>query len=117
MFKWFWNKKLACYCAEHNPTIRADKNGNVFGGGSTKISQPSPPPAPSTKESVQAWADVQPQIYQQQLQYEPKLLEQQLAMQSRFAEPLLRQNYELQKEYAPDTSTIHRARESNRLPK
>ena len=69
--------------------------------GSTKISQPSPPPAPSTKESVQAWADVQPQIYQQQLQYEPKLLDQQLAMQSKYAEPLLRQNYELQKEYAP----------------
>lgn len=36
MFKFIWNKKLNCYCAEHNPSIRADKNRNVFGGGTTK---------------------------------------------------------------------------------
>lgn len=31
MFKWIWNGQ--CYCAEHNTTIRADKNGDVYGGG------------------------------------------------------------------------------------
>ena len=38
MFKFIWSKELNCFYAEHNPSIRADKNGNVFGGGSTKIS-------------------------------------------------------------------------------
>jgi len=37
MFKWKWNEELKCYCTKHNATIRADRNGNVFGGGTTKI--------------------------------------------------------------------------------
>lgn len=116
MFKWIWNKELNCYTAKHNSTIRADKNGDVFGGGSTKIESPTPPAAPTATQSAADWAAALPSIYQTQIQYEPQLLQQQLAMQNAYAQPLLqqyltgqqqygtemaRQQWELQKEYAP----------------
>lgn len=53
MFKFIWDKELKCYYTEHNSSIKADKNGNVFGGGSTKIQQggtTTPTPTEEEKE-------------------------------------------------------------------
>lgn len=116
MFKWIWNEDKQSYEASHNRSIRADKEGNVFGGGSTNIETPSTPPQPSGAEAVTEWAKQLPSIYQTQLQYEPQLLQQQLAMQQQYAQPLLeqyltgqerygsemaKQQMELQKQYGP----------------
>ena len=58
MFKWIWNEKLNCYCAAHNSTIRADKDGDVFGGGGTTIqssgsSQATPTPEEQAMQQMQ----------------------------------------------------------------
>lgn len=70
--KWFWDSKLNCYCAEHNPTIRADKNMNVFGGGTTKIEQPAAPAAPTVTSSLQDYITNYPQLFQLMQQYAPQ---------------------------------------------
>ena len=88
MYKWIWNDLLKCYCAEHNPSIRADKDGNVFGGGGGGGSVPE---APSGADAVEAWARELPQIYQAQIEYEPQLLAHQLAMQEEMAGNLMNQ--------------------------
>jgi len=73
MFKWIWNEELECFCALHNPTIRADKNGNVFGGGGDSPPAPAPPPPPPTAtQSAAEYAAAMPQIYETQLEYMPK---------------------------------------------
>lgn len=87
MFKFIWNEELQCYCAEHNPTIRADKNGNVFGGGSTSISEPNPPAQPSTADAVNAWVQSMPQVYQTQMQYAPLQAQQQVELAQKYAQP------------------------------
>jgi hypothetical protein len=81
MIKWIWNEELGCYCAGHNNTIRADKNGNVFGGGGgkTTVVQPQPAPQPSTADAIKAWVEALPKVYETELQYAP--LQAQLAVQ------------------------------------
>lgn len=69
--------------------------------GSTKISSPSTPPAPSGADAVNAWAAQLPSIYATQLQYEPQLLQQQLAMQNAYATPILNQQMALEAQYQP----------------
>ncbi len=85
MWKWIWDDKLNCYCAEHNPTIRADKNGDVFGGGG--VEQPSPPAQPSTADAINAWVQSMPQVYQTQMQYAPLQAAQQVQLAQQYALP------------------------------
>jgi len=116
VFNFIWNTKLNCYEAEHNPTIRADKNGNIFGGGGTSIEQPSPPAAPSTAESVQAYTESLPAMYQAQLEWGPQIEAQQYQTalqyapqytdilqqsQMKYAPQLAEQQWQLQQQYAP----------------
>ena len=116
MYKFIWSNKLNCFCAEHNPSIRADINGNIFGGGGTTIEQPSPPPAPSTAESIQAYIEGMPAMYQAQLEWAPQLEAQQyqtalqyapqytdILQQSQmdWAPRLAEQQWQLQQQYAP----------------
>lgn len=54
---------------------------------STSISSPTPPQAPTASESAKAWADAQPQIYQQQLEYAPKEAQMQLDLAQKYALP------------------------------
>lgn len=100
--KFFWSEELSCYCAEHNPTIRADKDGNVFGGGSTKVSMPSTPAAPSTAEAVTAWVNAMPQVYETQMKYAPLEAQQQVDLAKQFAQPLGEAYLEAQKAMYPE---------------
>ncbi len=84
MFKWKWNKKLNCYCAEHNPTIRADKNGNVFGGGSTPKA-PEVPAAPTTADNMRDWIQNYPKMFALQQEYAPKEAQQQVDLATQYA--------------------------------
>lgn len=83
-----WNEGLKCYCEEKNPTIRADKDGNVFGGGSPKISSPQPPQQPSTKESIDAWVESMPRIFAEQQRQAPLEAQQQVELAQQYAGPL-----------------------------
>lgn len=56
--------------------------------GSTKISQPETPQAPSTAEAVKAWVESMPQVYETQMKYDPLLAAQQVQMAQQYAEPL-----------------------------
>jgi len=85
MFKWIWNKELNCYCAEHNSTIRADKNGGVFGGGGTSISTPTPPPAPTTGEAIQEWVTAMPQVFAEQQRQAPLQAQQSVELAQQYA--------------------------------
>ena len=84
--------------------------------GSTKIEQPSPPAAPSTAESVQAYVGSLPAMYQAQLEWAPQLEAQQYQtalqyapqytdimqqQQMKYAPQLAEQQWQLQQQYAP----------------
>lgn len=84
--------------------------------GSTKIEQPSPPQAPSTAESIDAYIAGLPRMYQAQLEYGPQLEAQQyqtalqyapqytalgLQQQMEYAPQLAQQQWGLQQQYAP----------------
>jgi len=83
---------------------------------STKIERPTPPAAPSTAESIQAYTEGLPAMYQAQLDWAPKLEAQQYEtalqympqytelqqqQQLDFAPALAQQNWEMQQQYAP----------------
>lgn len=54
MYNFIWNGLY--YYAKHNPSIRADKNGNIFGGGGgdePELNYPPPPPLKSAEEHFQ----------------------------------------------------------------
>ena len=86
--KFYWDERLNCYCAEHNPTIRADKDGNVFGGGSTKISQPSPPPAPSVQSSMADYIQNYPALFNLMQQYAPQEAAMNVSLAKQYAQPM-----------------------------
>lgn len=84
--------------------------------GKTTIQQPSPPPAPSTAESISAYLEGLPRMYAAQLAWQPKIEEQryQTALQyapqytdimqqqqMQYAPRLAEQSWEMQEQYAP----------------
>lgn len=139
MYKFIWDSQLNCYFAEHNPTIRADKNGNIFGGGGTSIETPATPAAPTTAESVQAYTENLPAMYktqlewapqieaqqyqtalqyapqytdilqQSQMDWAPKLAEQQMQLQQQYAPQYAAQAQELQQQYQPEAYAAKQA--------
>ncbi len=104
MFEWIWNDKLNCYCARHNSTIRADKNGDVFGGGGGDI--PQAPTQPSTAEGVKAWADTMPQVYETQMKYAPQQAAQQVALAQQYAQPMGQAMLAAQSGMYPQTTAL-----------
>jgi hypothetical protein len=50
--EWKWSNELNCFCAKHNNSIRADINGNVFGGGTTKTTNEATQQATPTAEET-----------------------------------------------------------------
>lgn len=67
----------------------------------TTVSTPTPPAAPTMGESVQEWADVLPQIYDTQMEYEPKMMESQLSLQKDYGTDMLNTIMGLQTRYQP----------------
>jgi hypothetical protein len=106
MFKFIWNEQLGCYCAEHNTTIRADKNGNVFGGGSTKVSNPTPPAATTSADATQQWYNNLDKVYQAQLKYAPLEAQQSVELAQQYAQPYGEALQKAQEAMYPGTSAI-----------
>lgn len=84
--------------------------------GSTKVSAPSTPAAPTTTDSVKSYVENLPAMYQAELKYSPLIAQQQLDMisqylpqytqlqqdlQMQYAPQLAEQNWQLQQQYAP----------------
>ncbi len=74
--------------------------------GSTKIETPSAPAAPTTAESVQAWVDALPQIYQTQMQYAPLQAQQQVSLAQQYAAPLGQAQLAAQQAMYPQTTAL-----------
>jgi hypothetical protein len=108
MFKWFWDEKLNCYCAEHNPTIRADKNGNVFGGGGggDTYQAPAAPAQPSTADAINAWVSSMPQVYETQMKYAPMEAAQQVQLAQQYAQPMGEAMQKAQSAMYPQTTAL-----------
>jgi len=69
--------------------------------GSTSISKPTPPAAPTTADSVQAYTENMPQMIETQMEYAPQLAQQQFDIQSGLAPEYAQQAWDLQNQYAP----------------
>lgn len=74
--------------------------------GSTTIEQPATPAAPTTAESVQAWVDALPQIYQTQMQYAPLQAQQQVSLAQQYAAPLGQAQLAAQQAMYPQTTAL-----------
>ncbi len=85
-------------------------------GGKTEVVQPTPPAAPSTADAMNAYIAGMPAMYQAQLDWQPKLAAQDIAMMQQFLPQITQleqglasqyapqqaaQQWELQKQYAP----------------
>jgi len=71
------------------------------GGSETQIIQPTPAPAPSTADAVQAYTENLPQMIETQMQYAPQLAQQQYDIQSGLAPEYAQQAWNMQQQYAP----------------
>ena len=75
-------------------------------GGRTTITQPTPPPQPSTADAMQAWVQALPQIFETQLKYAPLEAAQQVALAREFAQPLGAAYLEAQRAMYPETTAL-----------
>lgn len=75
-------------------------------GGGQKVVQPTPPPAPSTAESIQAFVEAQPTLFQQQQEFAPQEIAQQLALLQQFGLPTAQAIQGIQAQLFPETSAI-----------
>lgn len=74
--------------------------------GSTKISQPAAPAAPSTTSSIADWAANMPQVYETQMKYAPMEAAQQVQLAQQYAAPLSQAYYEAQKTLYPEATML-----------
>ena len=74
--------------------------------GSTRIETPSSPAAPTTAESVQAWVDALPKIYETQMQYAPLQAQQQVSLAQQYAAPLGQAQLAAQQAMYPQTTAL-----------
>lgn len=74
--------------------------------GSTKIEQPSTPAAPTTADSVQAWVDSLPAIYEAQMKYAPLQAQQQVSLAQQYAAPLGQAQLAAQQAMYPQTTAL-----------
>jgi hypothetical protein len=73
---------------------------------STKVSTPNPPAPPSSSEQVQAWVDALPQIFEAQLKYAPKELQQQLEMAMRYMPQFSQLQQQIQEQLYPESTGL-----------
>ena len=97
MFKMIWNGKY--YYAEHNPSIRADKNKNVYGGGGTSTEVISAPPAPSASETAE-------DIAKARLKYDPQMAQMEMGLQQQYQPQMTALQSALAQQYTPQLSQM-----------
>ena len=109
MIQWIWNGKY--FYAKHNETIRADKNGNVYGGGGTKTTIQSAPttPAPSASESAS-------DIYKARLQYDPLVAQQEMDIQKQMLPQQSALYQSLYNQYYPEMARTQQALQQQLYP-
>ena len=56
--------------------------------GSTSVSAPSTPQAPSTADAINAWVQSMPQVFETQMKYAPQEAAQQVELAQQYAQPL-----------------------------
>lgn len=69
--------------------------------GSTQIQQPSPPPQPSTGESIDAYIEGMPKMYETQMEWAPQITGQQVGMAQEFLPQVTALQQQLQQQYLP----------------
>jgi hypothetical protein len=67
----------------------------------TKIESPQTPAAPSSADAVNAWVENLPKIYETQLQYAPKEMQQQLDLLAQYMPQFTQMQYDQTKELYP----------------
>lgn len=72
-----------------------------MGGGDTQVYQPTPPPAPTTQESIDAYIEGLPAMYGAQMEYGPQIAQQQFQQQQDFLPQYTALQQGLQQQYAP----------------
>ena len=80
--------------------------GGSSGGTTTQIIQPTPPPAPSTAEAINAYVQSLPQLYAAQMQYAPQEAAQQVQLAQQYAVPLAQAYQQAQEVLYPGTSGL-----------
>jgi len=73
-------------------------------GSKTEVHQPTAPPfdpGGATRETVEAYVENLPKIFQAQLEFGPQFTGQQVALQRQFAPELAQQSFDLQQQFAP----------------
>lgn len=97
--------------ALENPTIRADKNGDVYGGGGTKTSIQQAPttPAPSAAESAR-------DIYQARLQYDPSVAAMEMGLAQQYYPQQAQLAAALYGQYAPQIAQTQQALRQQVMP-
>ena len=120
MYNFIYDKQRKDWFAEKNPSIRAtriDKPGYVYGAGSTSIEQPQPPPAPSTAEAIEAYISGMPRMFEAQLEWQPKLAEQEIGMYQQYLPQVTALMQGLQQQYAPQQAEQQWALQEQYAPK
>jgi hypothetical protein len=74
--------------------------------GSTKIVQPTPPPAPSIQDNIQAYVDAQPKLFAYQQEFAPKEIAQQLELLQQYGAPYAEAYKGIQSQLYPETTAI-----------
>lgn len=69
--------------------------------GSTSVSTPTPPPQPTTADSINAYIQGMPQMIENQMRYAPQLAQQQYDISQNLSPQYAEQAWNLQQQYAP----------------
>lgn len=80
--------------------------GGKSGGTTTQIIQPTPAPAPSTAEAINAYVASLPALYEAQMKYAPLEAQQQLELTKQYAVPYAQAYQQAQEILYPGTSAL-----------
>ena len=83
--------------------------GSIFKPSTTVVQPPTPAPpapAPTTGEAIREFAEVQPELFQQQLEFAPQEAQQQLELLQQFGAPAAQAALEAQRAIAPITTGL-----------
>lgn len=73
---------------------------------STKVSSPTPPPAESTAESIDAWVKSMPTVFAEQQRQAPLEAQQQLELMQQFSLPMAQAFKDVQAALYPETQSL-----------
>lgn len=94
-------------CHWHNVRYEPLKNGNKLFKGDTEIVQgPTPPPAPTSTDAMNAYIQGLPQMYQAQLDWQPKLTASEIQTAQQFAPSIAGIYNQIQQQYAPQQAAL-----------